>query len=472
MQGPLGFASGLPLLLTGSTLTARLAQAGVDIETIGLFALIALPYNFKFLWAAVLDRWQPPGAGWRRGWMLIFSLALVPALALLGTSDPLAPASVALLALAVASLSATLDVQVDAYRNDLLEGKARARHRALRDRLPAGHDRRRALSLLLSDYLAWDSIYLLMAGLLLASLPIILLAPSLPGEGMVAPSLFAALIRPLFEFFDRPGALWALLFIAFYKFGDALAVNLINPFLIGLEFSGTEIGLVQKGLGITATLVGVAAGGILLDRRDLLRCVLFFGITQAAANAGYVALALVGKSLPLFVVAAAVDHLCNGLGMAALLACLTALCDRRYTATQYALFTSASSVLGRVLGAGSGLLIAEFGWPASSVHDGGRGTGPVRGGTARARAQGGGCRVRSTEPFTIRRHAQQIGKPRSTRPHAMTLVRLLLATAPTTSAAAPIRNRIGTSGYHGTRNGRGSSGSRRRSTNTPITASA
>jgi PAT family beta-lactamase induction signal transducer AmpG len=366
VQAPLGFASGLPLLLTGGTLTARLAMDGVAIETIGLFALIALPYNFKFLWAPLFDRWQLPWLGRRRGWMALFQIALAPALILLGAGNPAAPSSIALLALAVASLSASQDVQVDAYRTDLLsEGKELGRGTAAYvvgyrvAMIVAG-----ALALLLSDYWPWEWIYWLMAVLVLTGLPAIWFAPRLAEDAAAPASLAAAVIEPLREFFTRPGAVFGIAFVAFYKFGDHLALDLVNPFLIHLGFTGGEIGVVQKALGIAATIVGVSAGGLILDRRDLRRSLVLFGIAQATANLGYVALALTGKSLPLFIAAATIDNVCNGLGTAAFVSCIAALCDRRYSATQYALLTSASSVLARFLGAGSGVAIARFGWAA------------------------------------------------------------------------------------------------------------
>jgi PAT family beta-lactamase induction signal transducer AmpG len=365
VQGPLGFASGLPLLLTGSTLTARLAKEGVEIETIGMFALIALPYNFKFLWAPLFDRWELPYLGRRRGWMVLFQLALAPALILLGASDPAAASSIAVMALAVAFLSASHDVVFDAYRTDLLEGRELGRGTAAyvvgyRLAMIVGG----ALALMLSDYWAWERIYWLMALLLLAGVPIVVLAPALPPNSPAPPSLLTAIVDPLREFFARAGAIWALTFVAFYKFGDALAVDLINPFLIHVGFSGTEIGAVQKALGIGATIVGVSAGGWLLDRRDLRRSLVIFGVAQALPNLGYVALALTGKSLTLLIAVAAIDNICNGLGTAAFVAAITALCNRSYSATQYALLTSASSVIARLVGPGSGWAIGRFGWAA------------------------------------------------------------------------------------------------------------
>ncbi len=353
----------MPLLLTGSTLTAWLDDAGVGIEVIGFFALISLPYNLKFLWAPLLDRFQIPGLGRRRGWILLFQLALALAIAAMGAVDAAAsPASVAVLGLAVAFLSASQDVVVDAYRTDVLAkdelGKGTATYvTGYRLALIAAGGG----ALALADVVPWRVTYWVMASLMVVGITAAWWAPD-PPPTEPPRSVREAVFEPLIEFFRRRGALLALIIVMLYKLGDALANHMITPFLLGLDFTKTEIGVVQKLLGMAATIGGCAVGGLLVDRIGVIRSLIWFGLLQAVANLGYLALALVGKNHSVLVAAIGIDNVCNGLGTAALVAYLMSLCNRRFSATQYALLTSASTILGRLLGALSGIVIARIGW--------------------------------------------------------------------------------------------------------------
>ena len=365
LQAPLGFGAGVPLLLTASTLTAWLDDAGVSLEVIGFFALISLPYNLKFLWAPVLDRFELFGLGRRRGWMLLCQLLLLVSIATMGAVDAAAsPMSVALLGLGVAFLSASQDVVVDAYRTDVLGadelGKGTATY-------VTGY--RLALiatgggALMLADVVSWRTTYWVMAALMVVGIVAAWRAPAPPA---IEPprTLRDAVFEPLFEFFHRRGAYIALAIVLLYKVGDSLAGHMITPFLLGLDFSKTEIGLIQKLLGMATTIVGCGIGGIVVDKIGVIRGLIIFGLLQALANFGYLALALVGKNHELLIAAIGIDNLCNGMGTAALVAYLMSLCHRRFSATQYALLTSASSLLGRLLGAFSGMAIAALGWAA------------------------------------------------------------------------------------------------------------
>jgi len=363
IQTPLGFGSGVPLLLTGATLTARLDDAGVGLEALGFLALLHLPYNLKIFWAPFLDRFRLPWLGRRRDWMLATQIVLMVAIAAMGLLDAAAsPAALVVLALGVAFVSASLDVVVDAYRTDVLSGNEVGKGAATyvtgyrTAMIAAGGG-----ALVLADLVSWRAAYLCMASLMAVGIAATLCAPE-PGDARPPASLREAVFEPLYDFFRRRWALLALAIVVLYKLGEGLVSHMITPFLLGLDFSKTEIGLVQKTLGLAATIGGCALGGILADRIGVLRALLLFGLMQALANVGYVALALVGKSHAVLFGAVAVDNVCNGCGIAALMAFMMTLCNRRFSATQYALLASASTVLGRLLGAASGYLVGAVGW--------------------------------------------------------------------------------------------------------------
>lgn len=365
VQAPLGFSAGLPPYLIGGTLVAWLATEGVNVKALGLFALVSLPYNLKFLWAPFVDRYCPPFLGRRRGWIAVMQVAVAAAVALLATldvaGDPLMLAAIATL---VATLSATQDIAVDAYRTDSLGEDERGKGTAT---YVAGY--RIALivtgsgALVLSDYVSWQVTYYILAALSLAAVIPTVLAPE-PDEIPPPSSMRAAVVEPLRAFFTRKNALVALAFVMLFKIGDLAARDMITPFLLDIDFSRTEIGLIQKALGMGATIVGAIIGGVLVDRIGVLRGLLIFGAAQAFANAGYLVLTLTGKDYTTLLLAIGIDNICNGLGTAAFVAFLMSLCDHQFSATQYALFTSASSLLGRFSGAVSGYVIASVGWGA------------------------------------------------------------------------------------------------------------
>jgi MFS transporter, PAT family, beta-lactamase induction signal transducer AmpG len=363
VQAPLGFSAGVPLLLTGGTLSAWLTSEQVSLRAVGAFALVSLPYNLKFLWAPALDRFGWPWLGRRRDWMILTQSLLAVAIAAMGVVDARASTgTLALLALAVAFLSASQDVVVDAYRTDLLgegeRGKGTAAYvtgyRVAMLVTGAG-------ALIVADHISWRLTYWVMAALLSVGVVATLAAPRLPATDPPS-SLRHAVIEPLRELFARRGAWTAIAFVMLYKVGDALAGHMATPFLIKLDFSMSEIGVLQKFLGAGATLAGAAVGGAIADKIGTRRALLWFGAAQALANIGYVGLAATGKSYPMLVVAIGVDNACNGLGTTAFVAYLMSICHDRFSATQYAVLTSASSLLGRLLNATSGDLIAAMGW--------------------------------------------------------------------------------------------------------------
>ncbi|HQR53183.1 MAG TPA: MFS transporter [Burkholderiales bacterium] len=361
----LGFASGLPLALSAGTLQAWMTVAGVDIKTIGLFSLVGLPYTVKFLWAPVMDRYAPGFLGRRRGWVALTQLVLMGVIALMGAMDPTrSPLPLAALALVLAFASASQDIVVDAYRTDVLRENERGLGAAVSvlgyrlALLVSG-----ALALILSDHIGWRNTYWLMAALMVIGLLAAILGPEPEVQVRPPRTLGEAVVGPLKEFFGRPEAGVMLLLIVLYKLGDAFAGSLTTAFLIrGVGFTPTDVGAINKGLGLFATIIGALFGGGLMVRLGLYRALLLFGILQAVSNLAFMVLAWAGKSYPLMVVAVAVENIAGGMGTAAFVALLMALCDQRFSATQFALL-SALAAIGRVfVGPPSGLLVDAVGW--------------------------------------------------------------------------------------------------------------
>lgn len=382
----LGFASGLPWMLSGATLLAWLTNVGVRVADVAAFSLVSLPYSLKVLWAPLVDRFAPfasgpggrVGLGRRRGWMLVTQFGLVLALLAMGACEPKAmPLAVGVLAVAVAALSATQDIAIDAYRTDLLQPEEAAAGTAtyvLGYRIAmivSG-----ALALRLAD--AWGRdfgrIYMLMALLMLPMPLVALLAPE-PLNVPAPRTLRETVLQPLLEFFRRRGALRVLLFIMLYRLGDSVLVSLVVPFLLRAGYSNTEVADATKLLGLGASILGALCGGPLVARLGLGRALLWFGLAQALTNLSYAGLAaqagLAGQAhaarLATLYAAVAIDNFCTGLVVAAAGAFLISQCDRRYSATQTALLTSASSLLGRLLSGGSGILVERYGWPCFFV---------------------------------------------------------------------------------------------------------
>ena len=360
----IGFASGLPNPLTGSTMTAWLASEELTLTAIGFASYFQLPYNFKFLWAPLLDRYGIPGLGRRRGWMLVTQVALVLSIGVLGSFDPSsALTSIGVMAIATAFLSATQDVASDAYRTDILPAAQRASGTAIfvaayRGALIfAG-----AVALALSDVVSWRVVYWIFAAAMGIGVVTTLIAPAAPTEAMAPRSMREAIVDPFLEFFNRRGSLTFIVIIMLYKFGDVVVGHFQIPFFMELGFTKTEIGAVLKGLGLGATIVGALAGGGLVARWGLKPALIVFGLAQAIANLAYVGVAQAGKSYAWMTGAIVVDNFMNGLGTAAFVAMLMTLCNKRFTAFQYALFSSLMTVPGRLLGGAAGWLADDVGW--------------------------------------------------------------------------------------------------------------
>jgi len=320
----------------------------------------------KFLWAPFVDRFTLPFLGRRRGWLLLTQIALIIAIAIMGFQQPKqALQFLAINAIIIAFISATQDIAGDAYRTDVLtplEMGAGAALWILGYRialLVAG-----ALALILADRLPWSSVYLVMAGTMVIGIFATLFAPE-PKQISPPASLVDAVILPFGEFFQRKGVmggLLILLFITLYKLGDALLSNMTTPFLLQTGFTKTDIGAIQVGMGLIATIVGALAGGSILSRIGINRSLWVFGILQAVSNLAYFCLAYLGKNYQAMVLAINIEQFCGGLGTAAFVAFLMSLCNQRFSATQYALLSSLMAVSRDILSAPGGAIAAVTGW--------------------------------------------------------------------------------------------------------------
>ena len=352
----LGFSSGLPLALTGGTLQAWMTVEGVDLSTIGIFTLVGLPYTWKFLWAPLMDRFVPPFLGRRRGWLLVTQLSLAALIAAMAFASPRGDlAWLALLAVAVAFASASQDIVFDAYRTDVAKPEQRglaAAFTVVGYRVAMLTSGAAALVLVAGSgfipALGWKSTYLVMAGLMGLGALATLWGPEPEVAAPPPRSLDEAVWAPLREFFSRNGAWVLLALIVLYKLGDAFAGSLTTAFLLrGAGFALDDVGYVNKGMGLAATIFGALFGGALMVRLGLYRALMAFGVLQAVSNLAFMALAGAGKSWPLMVFAVGFENLSGGMGTAAFVALLMALCDHRFTATQYALLSALAS-FGRV----------------------------------------------------------------------------------------------------------------------------
>lgn len=361
----LGFSSGLPLALTGGTLQAWMADAKVDIKTIGLFALVGLPYTWKFIWSPMMDRFVPPFLGRRRGWMLITQLALAAAIAAMALARPdVSPTTVAAIAFAVAFFSASQDIVIDAFRTDVLEKEEFGFGASLNTTgyrvamLVSG-----ALALILADHLSWPTVYLVMAAFMAVGALATFAAPEPAVRGAPPRSLRDAVVLPFREFFGRRGSLEVLAFILLYRLDVVLTTALLTPFLKDLGFTNSDIGYSLKTFGVVALIAGALIGGAAIMKLGVKRSLWVFGLAQGVSGVAFVVLAMLGHHFPAMLAAVALEQFFSGMGTAAYTGFMMSLCDKRYSATQYALITSLMR-LGAIAGvAPTGYLQTAVGWP-------------------------------------------------------------------------------------------------------------
>lgn len=373
----LGFASGLPLALTGATLAIWLTELRLSLTSIGLFAMLGVPYNLKFLWSPLMDHMSIPvltrRLGRRRSWLLVVQLALVGAIVALGATQPeKTPFWTALAALGVSFFSASQDIVIDAYRIETAHEHEQGAAAAMTQYgyrlgvLASG-----AGALFLAVALPWSWVYAAMAGLFLVGVLTTLLAPEPKVVAMATRSakfldrLREAVIAPFAEFLRRQGVVVAvvvLVFIVLYTLGNAFAGTMANPFYLHVGFSKIQIAVVTKSFGLGATLTGVFLGGLAIGRYGVMKALLVCGIGQALSNLMFAAQALAGHNVLVLVFTVTVENLTSGMASAALVAYLSVLCNVAYTATQYALFTSFTALGRTFLASTSGWVADRMGW--------------------------------------------------------------------------------------------------------------
>jgi PAT family beta-lactamase induction signal transducer AmpG len=360
----MGFASGLPLLLTISVLQAWMKEEGVDLAVIGLMALVGLPYTLKFIWAPVLDRYTIPIFGRRRGWLLIAQTALVLAIIALAATNPAQrPWMVALAAFWVTFFSASQDIVIDAYRReDLADEELGLGSSLYINGYRTGMLIASGGGLIMADHIPFSMVYLIMAACLLPGILTTLLTPEPETPKGTPQTLQEAIIQPFVEYFSRPEAIWILAFILFYKLGDTMASTMTTPFYLDIAFTKTEIGSVVKLFGFWATIAGSLAGGIIMLKVGIYRSLWLFGILQALSTAGFALLAQIGHSVPALAGVIAFENLSSGMGTAAYAAFMASITNQKFTATQYALLTSLMGIPRVVVSAGSGFMAKAMGW--------------------------------------------------------------------------------------------------------------
>jgi MFS transporter, PAT family, beta-lactamase induction signal transducer AmpG len=362
----LGFSSGLPLYLTRTTLTAWLTTMGLNLKTIGFFSLVGTAYTLKFLWAPLMDRYVPPFLGRRRGWMLITQVMLAVGLLVMAQINPLAsPGLMAAVAVAVAFFAASQDISIDAFRTDSLTEEERSFGIATFNvGYRVGMVVAMSLALIIAAKASWRTSYTVMALFMLVGVAATFLARE-PLVLRPPRNLVQAVVLPFREFVSRGWpALVAIAFILVFRVGDAVAAAMNTPYVLRLGFTLIQVGTIQKGVGMAGAIAGAVVGGLLVSRIGVRRSLLLFGSAQAATNLLYIALGSRGLD-PLFLaLTVGADNFAGGLGSAAITVFITALCNKNFSATQYALMSSLSAVPLQLMGGFSGVLVEAMGWPA------------------------------------------------------------------------------------------------------------
>lgn len=362
-----GFASGLPLYLLISLVPAWLRTEGIGLKEIGFFSLIGLPYTWKFLWSPLLDRFQIPFLGLRRGWMLTTQLGLLALIATLGFMDPAVQIwSIAYVCAGIALLSATQDIALDAYRRELLPdnelGLGNSIHvnaYRIAGLVPG------SLSLILADQLPWELVFPITASAMLAGIFMTLSIKEIPRIPEQPRTIRDAVVEPFKEFFQRQGVKQACLILAFmllYKLGDSMATALATPFYLDMGFTNTQIGLVAKHAALWPMIIGGILGGILMIRIGINKALWLFGLVQIISILGFAVLARAGEGLWLLALVISFEYLGVGLGTAAFVAFIARTTHRAYTATQLALFTGLTAIPRTVANTTTGVIVETVGW--------------------------------------------------------------------------------------------------------------
>ncbi len=371
----LGFTSGLPLFMLYNLLSAWLKAENVDLKSIGLFALVGFPYTWKFVWSPLMDRFHFPLLGRRRGWMFITQLALLAAIGSFGFYSPQDElTAIVVLAGLVAFLSASQDIVIDAYRRELLNEQEQGSGTALfvnaykLSTLVPG-----SLSLILSDFMSWQLVFAITGLFMVPGMITTMMIAEPKIYGTPPRTLREAVVEPFREFIQRSGWSHALLILAFiflYKLGDSMVTALATPFYMELGYTRTQIGLVAKNAGLWASLAGGILGAVWLEKTGVNRGLWIFGVLQAVAILGFALLAQTGigaapgtePDTVLLGLVIGLEAFAVGLGTAAFTGYIATTTDQRYTATQFALFTSLAAVPRTFFNAITGFIVAQTGW--------------------------------------------------------------------------------------------------------------
>jgi len=361
-----GFTSGLPLFILISLLPAWLSNSGMDLKTIGLFALIQFPFTWKFIWAPLFDRFSF-GMGRRRGWLIIFQLLLLTTICSFGFIEPKSQLTiVAIISTVIAFFSASQDIVIDAYRRELLSdhelGIGNAIHvnaYKISSLIPG------SLALILADSFDWEFVFIITGLFMLPGIFMTLLIKEPILKYGTPKTLKEAVIEPFKEFKNRKGikgAFLILLFIFLYKIGDSMATALATPFYLDLGFSMTEIGVIAKNAGLWPGIIGGLAGGVWMIKLGINRALWIFGFMQMFATLSFAWLALSGDNNLILAITVGLEFFAAGLGTTAFIAYIAKTTHPKYTATQFALFTGLASVPRTFTNASTGYLVEFFGW--------------------------------------------------------------------------------------------------------------
>ena len=363
----LGFTSGMPLFVLFQLIPAWLRSNEVDLATIGLFALVSLPYTWKFVWSPLMDRYSPPFLGRRRGWALVTQVALLAVIGMLGHLDPAQSLqAIVVLVFFIALFSASQDIVIDAYRRELLADDELGAGTSLfinayrLSSLVPG-----SLSLILSDLLPWVVVYWITAAFMLVGVVTTLVIREVSDDTLAPASIREAVIDPFREFFARDGITAGLAILAFmflYKLGDNMATALATPFYLDMGFSRTQIGSIAKVAALWASIAGSIIGGAVMLKLSINKSLWIFGFVQMFTILGFAWLSVVGDNPAVLFVVVSGEYLGVGLGTVALTAYIARETSRAFTATQVALFTSLIAVPRTFANASTGFIIEAIGY--------------------------------------------------------------------------------------------------------------
>jgi PAT family beta-lactamase induction signal transducer AmpG len=360
----LGYAAGLPYLLSSLTLQAWMTREGVDLKVLGFVSVLGTPYSIKFLWAPFLDRFQLPFLSRRKGWIFLFQALIALSIFSLSQTDPKSQLTLSLAwAFCIALFSSLQDIVIDAYRRELLPDEELGLGASLYINGYRGAMWiTNGLAFILAGFMPWPRVFELMALAMVPTLLVTFLAPREETHGTVPENMREAVVGPLKEFFARDGAWVMLLFILLFKVGDSFAGNMTVPFIIFKGYTDVEIGTVAKTFGMAATLIGAFLGGLLMLRMSIRSSLFFFGILQAVSTLGFALLDLLPKDVFYLAGVIGFENMASGMGTAAYAAYMASITNKKFTVTQFALLTSIMGLTSKVIPGPAGVVAAAIGW--------------------------------------------------------------------------------------------------------------